>query len=330
MKYAFTSLVFILFSTLFVNFNVFQSYILQRDLVTEFNSKQLNSSTLSKLQNSNISIPNVTMTSLPLLPIYAAYRHAFGETEEALDLLNLKSKDNDYIGYRDALKSQIFYDLKVLDSSLFYAKKAYFKVPQNPIHFERLAISLAYKKEQDSLIKYFTSFKHEDEVIWKLFLVSFLAMDGDYPKEVSSIAKKAKLKFPESADISLYSNSILFGLENVKLASELASQAEVLYNESDFKKAAELFEIASQKNPGVYSHYENAASSYLEVKNYKKALEYSSIVLDSFNIKLGKSEFVKALSLSALDENEDACAFIRLSIKRGYKTAYPFLNKFCE
>ncbi len=321
----------VLFSTFYINFNVFQSYKLQFDLITEFNSKTLNRSTLTKFQKINTSIPNVIMTALPIAPLLAAYTHAFGESQDALEILNKNNNDNIYIGYREYLKSQIYYDLKVLDSSLYYAKEAYLKIPQNPQHFERLAIAFAYKNQGDSIVKYFNMFKHDDIAVWKLTLTSFLANDSlDITEEVSNIAIKAKLKFPDSAEISTFSNSILFGLENVKLASELAAQGEAAYNESDFKNAAELFEKASQKNPGEYTHFENAASSYLEIKDYQKSLQFSSIVLDSFNIKLGKSDFIKALSLNHIGENKQACTLIKLSAKRGFKNAYPFIEKFCK
>lgn len=330
MKYILASFVLVLFSTLYINFNVFQSYILQYDLIQEFNTKTLTNSTLQKIQNSNITMPNVTMTSLPLLPIYAAYKQAFGDTEQALSILNQPVNDNPYIGYRESLKSQIFYDLKVLDSSLFYAKKAYLKVPQNPIHFERLAIALAYKKEQDSLVTYFNLFQHDDEAVWKLFLASFIAIEGETPDEVISIAKRAKLKFPKSSDVSYFSNSIIYGLENVKLSSELSQKAEIFYENNDFKKAGELYEMASLKNPGIYSNFENAASCFLVTENYEKALKFSSIVLDSFNISLGKSAFTKAVSLNALGQKDEACKFIKISIKQGFKNAYPYLNQFCN
>ena len=331
MKYVLTIFLFFILTSLYVNFNLFDSYLLQTDLITEINSKTLKRSTLIKLNKLNTQLPNVTMTSLPFAPIHASYKLAFGEPLEAIDKLNEKVNDNNYIVYREAMKSQVYYELKVLDSSLFYAKKAYLKIPQNPFHFERLVIAYAYKNQSDSIVKYFNLFNHEDIAIWKLFLSSFLANDSlKKTDDVFFIANKAKKKFPNSQDIAVFSNAINYGLENVKLASELSAQGEAAYNESDFKNAAELFEKASQKNPGVYTNFENVASSYLELKDYEKALEYSSIVLDSFNIKLGKSEFIKALSLNHIGENEQACTLIKLSAKRGFKNAYPFIEKFCN
>ena len=331
MKYVLTIFLLFILTSLFVNFNLFDSYLLQTDLITEINSKTLKRSTLDKLDNLNTRLPNVTMTALPLAPIHASYKLAFGEPLEAIDKLNDSVADNDYIGYREAMKSQVYYELKVLDSSLFYAKKAYLKIPQNPFHFERLVIAYAYKNQSDSIVKYFNLFKHEDIAIWKLFLSSFLANDSlKKTDDVFLLANKAKKKFPNSQDIAVFSNAINYGLENVKLASELATQGEAAYNESDFKSAAELFVEASRKNPGVYTNFENAASCYLELKDYEKALEYSSIVLDSFNIKLGKSEFLKALSLSNLGDKKQACTYIKLSIKRDFKNAYPYLNKYCK
>lgn len=331
MKFILYTFLLLLLSTLYINYNLFESYRLQYNLITEFNSKTLERSTYEKFKTINRKVPNVIMTALPIAPLYAAYTHAFGDTENALTILDEPVTDNIYIGYREYLKSQIYYDLKVLDSSLFYAKEAYLKIPQNPLHFERLITAYAYKNESDSIIKYFNMYNHDNIDIWKICLTSFLANDSLTRSEaLYDIANKAKLKFAKSPEISTYANSILYGLNNVKMASNLAKEATLFYGKSDFVKAAQLFEQASNKNPGEYTHFENAASSYLELKNYKKSIELSNIVLDSFNIELGKSEFIKALSLNSIGEKDQACKLIKLSAKRGFKNAYPFINKFCN
>jgi tetratricopeptide (TPR) repeat protein len=329
-KFIFVILLFLAITSLYFNFNLFQSYILQSDLIVEYNNKSFTNTTFEKFKATNIDFPNVTITTLPLQPLLANYFHLFGETDTALKMLDVNLKDNKFIYYKEALKSQIFYELKSIDSSSYYAKKAYLNIPQNPIHFERLSFPLAYQKKFDSIVYYFNYVDHEDIVIWKLFFATLLTDDSEASFKTKAFAEKAKIRFPLDPDINVFSNSLLYGKENVELSNELAKQGEIFYTQREFSKASEFFEKSLKLNPGSYSNYENAAACFLEINDFKSALLYSSIVLDRFNLKKGKSEYIKALALYGLNKNDEACKYLRLSFKRGFKNAYPYLEKYCK
>ena len=326
-KYILTT---VLLVCLFFNFHLFQSLIVQQDLINEFNTQSIKSETLEKLENLNINFPNVTITALPLRTIKANYLYRFGRVEEALELLNSKVIDNQYIHYNDYLKSQIYYELKDIDSSKYYAQQAYYNLPQNPLHFERLAFAYAYEGQYDSITKSFNYVNHKDIQIWKLYLLTMLNNPDENSNTAKLLAIKAKDLFPQDNEILIYSNTLLYGEQNIFEAKRLAEIAEVKYENSDFNSSAKLYEKATTLNPGMYSYFENAAAAFSEIKEYEKALKYSSIVIDSFNISTGKSEFIKAISLIKLNNEEDACPLFRVSYKKGFEGAYPFLNKYCN
>lgn len=331
MKYFKIVTILFLLACMYINYNLYQSLIVQQDLIHEFNTQKLTSKTLDKLKNLNIDFPNVTITALPLKAVKANYLYRFGYTEEALSLLDSKAVDNKYIFYKEYLKSQIFYELKDIDSSKFYSKKAYLNLPQNPLHFERLAIAFAYEGNYDSITNYFKYVKHKDIQIWKLYLLSMLNKSDIHGESAKNIANLAINKFPDDNEILIYSNSIKYGKNNVLRAKELSTLAEEKYNNLEYQISAKYYEQAAILNPGMYSYFENSASAYLELGDFDKAIELSSIVLDSFNIKTGKSEFIKAFSLSQTNGNNDqVCSLFRVSYKKGFKGAYPYINKYCK
>lgn len=330
MRYFKHILTTVLLVCLFFNYQLFQSLIVQQDLINEFNTQTIKSETLDKLENLNINFPNVTITALPLRTIKANYLYRFGRVEEALELLNSKVIDNQYIHYNEYLKSQIYYELKDIDSSKYYAKQAYFSLPQNPLHFERLAFAYAFEGQFDSITTSFNYVEHKDIQNWKLYLLTMLNNPDENSISAKQLAIKAKDLFPQDNEILIYSNTLLYGEQNIFEAKRLAEIAEEKYKNSDFNSSAELFEKASTLNPGMYSYFENAAAAFSEIKEYEKALKYSSIVIDSFNISTGKSEFIKAISLTKLNNEEDACPLFRVSYKKGFEGAYPFLNKYCN
>ena len=325
-------LLFISFSlaAFYINYSVFQSYIVQKEIIQDFNTRSFNSLTFDKFKSLNIDYPNVTITVLPLRAMLANYYQVSELYQEALDILDIKVSDNDYIGFRDALKSEIFYKLKVVDSSLYYAKRAYYKVPQNPVHFELLVIAHAYNKEFDSISKAFNYVDHTDVNIWRLFLATSLTNDSITNPQVKDIAKIALSKFNDNAEIFNLSSSILYGINNVSESVILQKDAEKSFNEGDFEQAAFLYEKSSELNPGSYASFENAAVSYLSINNYEKVLSNTSRVIDSFNITTGKSEYLRAIALKDLNKLDEACLFFRKSYKYGFSNAYQYLNKYCK
>ena len=131
MKSILSIFLLVLFSTFYINFNVFQSYKLQFDLITEFNSKTLNRSTLTKFQKINTSIPNVIMTALPIAPLLAAYTHAFGESQDALEILNKNNLNNNEFEndlWRQRLLADHYMNQYLYDMAL----PIYQKLFQNP------------------------------------------------------------------------------------------------------------------------------------------------------------------------------------------------------
>ena len=94
------------FICLFINFRVYQSYVLQDSLLSEFNKSEVMQSTFEMVKEESFTIPNITATTLPLVALKANYYYRFGDLDSALNLLNLKINDNPHWYLKEFLKAE--------------------------------------------------------------------------------------------------------------------------------------------------------------------------------------------------------------------------------
>ena len=79
-----------------------------------------------------------------------------------------------------------------------------------------------------------------------------------------------------------------------------------------------------------YAHFENAASAYYMGGDYAKALIYSEKVINNFQIKTGKSEYICALTNFNIGGNSRACELLQKSINYGYTQAQATYDQRCN
>ena len=119
--------------SIFINNKVYKSLKGQMILLQDFNSNNI---TLQLNQVDNIvpEMPNITVTTIPINSVKARYYVKAKKYDKALDLIDKGTKANPYLYYSEILKSQIFEERGELDSAKFYAKKAFFGLPNNDLH----------------------------------------------------------------------------------------------------------------------------------------------------------------------------------------------------
>ena len=88
-KYIFS---LILLGLIIIHFVVLKSYIYQVDLIQDFNSGTYRLNNIEKLNSSNISFPNITITALPMQTMLANYYYHAEQYNEALGVLKGKDK----------------------------------------------------------------------------------------------------------------------------------------------------------------------------------------------------------------------------------------------
>ena len=119
-------------------------------LLQDFNSNQYNLP-LNQVESIVPDIPNITVTTIPINSVKARYFYNAKKYEKAKAFIEKGTKANPYLFYSEILKSQIFEEQGKLDSAKFYAKKAFFGLPNNELHSTRYMNLLNLTADRKSL-----------------------------------------------------------------------------------------------------------------------------------------------------------------------------------
>ena len=319
------------FICLFINFRVYQSYVLQDSLLSEFNKSEVMQSTFEMVKEESFTIPNITATTLPLVALKANYYYRFGDLDSALNLLNLKINDNPHWYLKEFLKASIYNDIGVRDSSLHYSKLAFQGLPNNIAHFEKYALNLAINKDTKSLNEAFDIIDINNNIMARIYLGILLNINEEFDvTTLNNVRSIVDLHYKDD-EIFGMANSILYGKSNMDKALDYTKIAEQYFAQNEYEKALDQYNNAISLFPRDYSYFENAAlSAHLASKN-QESLQLIQISMDSFPSRSdGKAEYIKALALIALDKKDEACKYLRISRKNNFKQSFQLISKTCN
>lgn len=309
-----------------------ESSELQAILYGDFRTGNYSEESTARFNSVNLDFPNLSLSALPMKGIVAQYYFLGARFNEALDLLNQGQIDNPYIMFSESIKSEIFYGLKMNDSAVYYAKKAFTGIPNNQKHFIELARAYVLQKENqkiDSIFKIVEKTKVPD--IWLFYLSSMLADESMISEYTIQVANQSREMFnaSENPQLRLAANYVLIGKENVDLSLKYDDSATANYNKGNYKTAAELYSKAAKANPYEYTFFENAGVSYFQANEYQLAIENLKVVSDSLNPKTGKSEFVLAQSYFNQGDSKKACDYAYKSTEYDYVEAFKLIGMYC-
>jgi len=306
---------------------------IQKEIYQDIFSGNYRESSTARFQVLNLEMPNLSLSSLPMKGLIARYYYLGAQFDKALELANESMHVNPYIMYNESLKQDIFFELGVKDSLIYYAEKTFSGIPNNKKHFIDLARAYSATNKRSKIDSIFKLVEHTNTIdIWKFYFSAILGNEDSISPYGKEKAKEALEKFSSSGDtqLRLSANYVLYGKNNVDKALDIDKEAENLYANGQFIEAAEKYQEAIKLNPNEYSFYENAGISYHLFGYYDKAIPLLNKVIDSLNPLTGKSEFVIAQSYFNLNDFEKACQFIKLSSKLNYRDSFRLISEYCK
>jgi O-antigen ligase len=313
-----------------ISYTTYQSLKGQMFLLRDFNSNKY-SVTMDKIDNITPDIPNITVTTIPMKSIKARYYFNANKYDKALELLNEGIPANPYLFFSENLKAQIYLKQNNIDSAFVNAKKAFYGLPKNSLHASTFAQSLSFKRDVNEAKKAFEVLSEKSgPVIWKNFLIvlSQIVPGGD--KDLIKFASKASELYPQDKELFSLKKLAIVGQANINRAASMSENGLSFFNNGLYIEAALEFENASRIDPLEYAHFENAASSYFMGGDYGKALIYSEKVINEFQIKTGKSEYICALTNFNIGGTERACELLLQSANYGYSQAQATYDQRCN
>lgn len=314
----------------YINYRVYKSFNDQTVLIYEFNAYQ-NKVPLSIIESYNDEIPNITVTTLPLKMLKARYYMRDSLEDLALPLLYQSKKDNPFLGISDFELAKYHYKKNNIDSAEYYSKNAFNALPKNILLSRQYFQILTKQKKDFELDIAFKKIKNYYIIEqWKDYLFSKINIGKTPQKKLVQILTEAEKFIADKSQFSTLQTILKVGVENLDDLGKIIIQAESAYNQGKFVEAANLYEKAASMDDSEYTHFENAALSFYRGDIFNQAESLFRYVLNTFNVKNGKSELYLGLLLYEKKEVENACKFWKISLQKGFSGAEDVIKTFCK
>ena len=313
-----------------ITYTTYQSLKGQLFLLKDFNNNQY-SVTLDKIDHITPDLPNITVTTIPMKSIKARYYFNAKKYDKALALLNEGIPANPYLFFSENLKAQIYLQQGKIDSAHVNARKAFYGLPKNGLHASIYAQTLQIKRDPEETLKVFEVLsKKSGAIIWKNFLIVLSQMLPTGDLDFVKYATKAVELFPEDKEIFSIKKLAVVGQQKINEAAAISQLGLNYFNEKKYVEAALEFEKALKIDLLEYAHCENAASAFYMAGDYDKAMIYSDRVINEFNPKTGKSEYINALVHINIGGLKRACELLQQAINLGYTQAQATYDQRCN
>ena len=312
----------------------FKSLTQQGRLLYEFNNANY-TYTREELDKISHNFPNLTETAMPIKAMKARYYWLAGNKKEAHKMALEGAKDNPKIHFADNLKAIFYLEESKLDSSYYYAKKAFDGLPNNMPHYDIYMRNLAYKRDATSINEAFEKVRKiggNKKGIWTIYLRT-LALTRSLGDPFSMAkAQEAFNMFPTDENIFQLYRILTYGQAKIVDGEKYSVEAKKLFDEGNFTDAAGLYIKAFDSDPLQYSYSLNAAITLFKLNEYEKSIKYFRISKASKNPSVvEKALRFNALSHIGLGDKKSGCAdFIQLLNKFPKRMYQQEFNKYCR
>ena len=315
--------------SILISNKVYGSLKNQMYLLRDFNSNKFSTS-IADLEAMNMEIPNVTVTTIPIKALKARYYINMKQYDKALGLLK-KNNANPYLFFVESVKSKAFEEKGIIDSAYYYSKKAYFGLPNNPLHVANF-VKFAMKKKDKKMIEIAADrlLESQSPINWQNIITAYIDVVGAGDKKLMELTNRAVELFPFNNNFLLLRKLAHTGPNKIQKGVKLSREAITFFNNKKYKEALTRYLEAIKEDPMEYSYYENAATCYYQLKEYGNAMVYSSKVIYQFNPGTGKSEYIHGISKIALGDINGACEFLSKAIRLNFKEAEITYKQFCQ
>jgi len=319
----------LIFST-YISYGLFTSLKQQNFLIIKTRSTA-EDYTADDIYNIDSRIPNVSVHTIPIDAMKATLLIRLSELDSVLKFADRGLKANPYIGYPELVKSIFFLNKQEMDSTYYYAKKAYDIFPKNYGHFNHYINMIEFKRDSTALKILYKDIKDNfSEKKYTKYLQVSSRMKNNLSLTDKDLIEKLSVNNPLNSVNMAFNIMVEIGRENVKKGLISSNKAEKYYNQNDFVNAAELFLEASQYNPLEIAYLENAANSFMKINKNKKAITILEKLLVELSPRSGKTEYLLGIIYLDLDQSNLGCDYLRKAKTKGFSFPDTILNQFCN
>lgn len=334
MKIYKTLILIICISTVWVNYKMFNSSLIQSYLMFDYNQATF-FAPIEVVMDIDNEFPNVTLTTLPIKFLQARYYEEIDSIEIAKKMYYESININPYLTAVEAELAGLYFNQKEYDSAYYFSKIAFDNIPNSNVHRHAYFEILKHRKDTLELTKSFNKLKkYDNDNHWKEYMLYMYQILGPNNKSVINTFDEYKLKFNLSNDnpTDVLESILKVGSNNVVASVSISLKADSLFNEKKYLDSAKLYELAIEIDNNDYIFYENAAIAFNLAGEYNKAKTYFDQVIEGFKPLNGKSEFYKGIMLIKLDEKEEGCVLLKRAVDLNYSMSGSLrvYNNFCN
>ena len=316
---------------IYINYQTYTSLKVQKFVMGEINEDP--KMALEDVKDAFPEIPNLSTSTLPIKALIARYYYRDKMHEEALRLLNESDDVNPYLHYNDFLKTAIFSTQGKIDSTFYYAKKAFYNWPRATSYYKNMIFASVKMKDTAEATKAFKTYiKYRDSGEgWNQYIAGLIEINQTPIEQTRALLDSAISKFPADSAIFVNTKSLLYGTAissgSIPNYALLGAQA---FQKGKYVVAANYYLQASAAEPTNYTHFENTGICYYTAKSFEKAIIYFDKAIQFQSENTGKSEFLKALSLIELGRKELACLALKSAKAKQYPGVDAQIMQYCK
>ena len=310
--------------SIYASSRLYISSVQQYVLLGKYNSASVEFD-LDALDTYEMNYPSITATTVPLKSMKGFFYIKNNSVEEGIKFLHEGKKYNPYLYFSDAWLSQAHYQLDNIDSSLYYAKRAYKQIPNNILHFAQL--SQAYMKLKDSvaLKSLFENHEKKDPNHEEFYMTAMAAI---IDKDETGFVEGSENLY--SSDLSLKAYYTLnVGYENTMEAATLHALGEEYFDKGMYKEAADAFDKAGLINKFELPYRENAANAYIRLGNKTKALEILNRLILEDKTNSPRTYWLRGLLLYDNGRKVEGCKDLNLVEESGWIDNAALFQQLC-
>lgn len=321
--------IIIFIPSVIISNKIYDSLKAQMVILQDFNSNKY-SIPLNQIESFIPSIPNITVTTIPMDAIKARYFYYYKKYDKAIAYAESGRKQNPYLMYPELLLSQVNLAKGEILKSKTYAKKAFFNLPNNNLHASHYLQLLIETGDKLRFSETFDALTKNNSITqWKNYLVgaSKLFPPGD-PVQMKRSLEATKI-FSGNNEFMQLHKLISIGSAKIQEGLEHSNIALSYFNQGQHDKAVIEFEKAIESDPLEFSYRENAATSYYLLNDLNNAIKHIDVVINEMNPLNGKCEYIKALIYLKFGDPIGACPLLQTSKDSGYSQAEGTFNQYC-
>jgi O-antigen ligase len=321
----------LIIGSIYVNYQTFTSLKVQRYVMGEINEDP--KMALDDVKDAFPEIPNLSTSTLPIKALVARYYLRDKMNDEAMRLLNESDHVNPYLHYNDFIKTAIFSAQGKMDSTFYYAKKAFYNWPRATSYYKNMIFAAAKMKdtaEATKAFKTYTKYRNTGEG-WNLYILGLIEINQTPVAVTKALIDTAMVIFPSDSAMFANTKAIMYGSSvsngNIPNYAALGAQA---FGKGKYTVAANYYLQASVAEPSNYTHFENIGICYYTAKSFEKAIQYFNRAIDLPSANTGKSEFFKAMSYISIGNKVAACSALQAAKAKNYPGVDAQIEQYCK